>query len=189
MKKKNLPVEIDEFHDDLDDPNDSPLNWAATFWDRLQYSKTGEILIAIAWCSDESRRKFDMYPEIIGADDTEETYSEERPLFTLYGNDGNNQIFTILNCFMPSRNKWVFSWILKFSLLNLHLESVLTRVNKLNSDAFPQEINAIDAVVGKDDPILSQESIHHNNSRIMSNAKGGLCSFHQIDRNYVSISF
>jgi hypothetical protein len=74
-KKKNLADEIDEFHDDLDDPHDSPLNCASTFRDRLQYSKTGENLLAITWCSDESRRKFDMYPEIIGADDTEETNS------------------------------------------------------------------------------------------------------------------
>ena len=185
-KKKNLAVEIDEFHADLDDPNDSPLNCAATFRDRLQYSKTGEILLAIAWCSDESRRKFDMYPEIIGADDTEETNSEERPLFTLCGKDGNNQIFTILNCFMPSRSRWVFSWILKIALPNLHMGSALTRVNKVNSDASPQEINAIDAVVGNDDDTLCQVSVHHKYPRIMPNAKGGLCSFHQIDRNYVS---
>ena len=50
---------------------------ATTYCDRLEYSETGEILLAIAWSSDESRQKFDMYPEIMGADDTEETNSEE----------------------------------------------------------------------------------------------------------------
>jgi len=89
---------------------------------------------------------------------------------------------------MPSRSKWVFSWILKIALPNLHPGSALTRVIKLNSDASPQEINAIDAVVGKDDLIFSQESVYLNNSRIMPNAKAGLCSFHQIDWNYVSHS-
>jgi len=48
-----------------------------SYCDRLEYSETEEILLAIAWSSDESCQKIDMYPEIMGADDTEETNSEE----------------------------------------------------------------------------------------------------------------
>ena len=71
-------------------------------------------------------------------------------MFTLCGKDVNNKIFTILNYFMPSHSKWAFLWILKIALSNLHPGSALSRVNKLNLDASPQEISAIDSVAGKD---------------------------------------
>ena len=99
---------------------------------------------------------------------------------------------------MSSRSKWVFSWILKIALPNLHPGSALSRVNKLNSDASPQEISTIDGVVGNedikhpqnslscDDKILSQEFNNKSNNWIMPNAQGGLCSFRKINRNCVS---
>ena len=50
----NQTVEIDEFHEDLGDDIDSPLDCASALRDRLEYSKTGELMLAIVWASDKS---------------------------------------------------------------------------------------------------------------------------------------
>ena len=119
-----------------------------------------------------------MYPEIIGADDTKETNSEERPLFTLCGKDDNNQMFTIINCFMPSQSQWVFSWMLKIALPNFHPGSALDQVNKLNSNTSPEEARVIDSVVGKHAAMV--RNISSNKlvvPKIMSNALAGYVPF------------
>ena len=186
---KNKALEIDQFKEDLGDLIDSPELYAESLRDRLVHSETGEILLQIAWASDESRRKFDMYPEIVGGDDTEETNSEERPLYTLCGLDGNNEIFVILNCFMPCKSQWAFSWILKTALPNLHPGTALSRVIKINSDADPQETRAIEAITGRDTIIVRgplRALFPIRTAKILPNALHGWCLFHKLDRNLTS---
>ena len=71
--------------------------------------------------------KYDMYPEAIGADNTGDTNSEERQLHTIVGKDGNNQLFVVLNCVMPSEAHWAFSWINRVAAPHLHLGTALSR--------------------------------------------------------------
>ena len=101
---------MDKFEEDLGDPVDSPMEHAMALSNRLVKSKTGQILLAFAWRSDESQRKFDMFPEILTADDTKNINSEERDLHSVIGQDSNNQLYVVLNIFNPSAAQWAFTW-------------------------------------------------------------------------------
>ena len=88
----NNAVEINTFEEDLGDNTDNPKAWAKSMKGRsnLVHTASGQILLLAAWSNDKARRKFDMYPEIIGGDDTKDTNSEDRPLYTMVGFDNNN---------------------------------------------------------------------------------------------------
>ena len=116
---------------------DSPEEHAESLHDRLKDTETGDLLLAFSWASDESRRKFGMFPEAIGADNTGDTNSEERQLHTIVGKYGNNQLFVILNCFMPSEVQWAFSWINRVSAPHLHPGTALSRTHNYRTDANP----------------------------------------------------
>ena len=72
------------------------------------HSESGQTLLAFAWATDELRRKFDMFPEAIGEDNTSQTNSEHRELHTVTGKDHNNKISAVLNCFTPRKAQWAF---------------------------------------------------------------------------------
>ncbi len=74
-------------------------------------SNNGRLLLAVAWTLDESRRKFDMYPESITVDDTKSTNNEQRPLFVKCSQDGNNEVYDIMNTFLPSTATWLYAFI------------------------------------------------------------------------------
>ena len=105
VRKQNLnnATEIDhEFTDDLGDETDNPRNFATAMRGRLT-NGNGRLLLLCAWVSDESQRMTDMFPEVMSGDDTEETNSEERPLYTLLGFDNENKVFPVMSAFMPSK--------------------------------------------------------------------------------------
>ena len=110
----NNAVVVESFLDDLGDATETPLQYAASMRIKsdLVHSASGEILLACAWTNDNARRKFDMFPEFMGGDDTDETNSEERPLYTLCGKDNENKAFAHTWCFMPSKAQWAYSFIL-----------------------------------------------------------------------------
>ena len=76
-KRKNVNNSLaDElFLDDLGDSTDSPQDFARdmTGKENLIHTDSGQMLLAIAWTNNKARRKFDMYPEFMGGDDTEDT--------------------------------------------------------------------------------------------------------------------
>ncbi|EJK65507.1 hypothetical protein THAOC_13618, partial [Thalassiosira oceanica] len=77
-------------------------------------------------------------------DDTEKTNSEDRPLYTILGQDSNNRSFPHTWCFMPSKAQWAYQWIWGTAVPALHPGSVLSRVMLINCDADPQETRAIE---------------------------------------------
>ena len=187
----------EDFTDDLGDDIDNPELFAETLRSddneesestsdnqkgraNLQLSDSGQILLAIAWTADESRRLFDMFPEFVGGDDTEQTNSEDRPLYTLLGKDNNNKSFPILWAFMPSKAQWVFTWIFKHALPTLHPGTALQRVQLFATDADPQETRAAEGVVGdgKKEPMLC--------FFLLPKARHRWCGWHRIDRNLVN---
>ena len=188
----NKATEIDDFNDDLGDIVDSPMQHAESLRDRRIHTETGQILLCFSWACDESRRKFDMYPEIAGADETEEINSEERGFYTVCGKYNENQVYVISNTFMPSSGQWAFSWVLKIALPYLHPGTALSRLRKFNTDADPQEVRSVEATTGKEPPrtdvdgILSTQSGPSPIARAMPNARHGLCAQHRLDRNLVN---
>ena len=170
---------IEAFEGSLDDVTDSPQKFAETLRGNLTNSKTGQVLLAIAWTTDKARRKFDMFPEFMGGDDTEDTNSEERPLYTLLGKDNNNQSFAHTWCFMPSKAQWAFSWIFKHAVPTLHPGTAPMRVVKITTDADAQETRAVESVVGRAE--LCSKVI-----KIFPKAKHGWCGWHRINRNFTN---
>lgn len=115
-----------------------------------------------------------MFPEVMSGDDTEDTNSEERPLYTLLGKDNNNQSFGHTWCFMPSRALWVFRWIFEHAVPILHPGTACKRVQLIPTDADAQETRAIEAVCGPGKIYELASHLH--------------CAFHKLDRNLKSDS-
>ena len=165
-----------EFTADLEDDTCSPKEFALDMRgrDNLMCSDNGLMLLSCAWTNNEARRKFDMFPEVMSGDDTEDTNSEERPLYTLLGKDNNNQSFGHTWCFMPSRALWVFRWIFEHAVPILHPGTACKRVQLIPTDADAQETRAIEAVCGPGKIYEIASHLH--------------CAFHKLDRNLKSDS-
>jgi len=196
-KGMNNSITIEEFTQDLDDGTDSPQHFAAREFglgeDELKSIssskdknkrevpknlrlKNGQVLLALAWTKDESRRKFDMFPEVISGDATEETNSEERPLYTLMGKDNMNKAFAHTWCFMPSNSRWAYSWFFQDAVPTLHPGTATKRVKLILTDACPHESFAIANLVGEG----------RDYSKVYPNAHHRWCGWHRINRNFTN---
>ena len=69
------------------------------------------LLIALAWVIPEERRMFELFPETLFVDSTEDTNNEGRPLFTMGGCTSNGKMFTFLRAFLPNQRSWAFRWM------------------------------------------------------------------------------
>ena len=115
--------------------------------DNLIPSPSGKILLLASWTTNSGRRKFNMYPEFCGGDDTEGTNVEQRPLYTFCGKDHKNQVFPWMWAFLPSKSLWVYIFLVQ-SVPILHPGTGVQRVVKINTDADQQETRAIADAVG-----------------------------------------
>ncbi|EJK59564.1 hypothetical protein THAOC_20187 [Thalassiosira oceanica] len=172
----NSSMSTEELSVDLGDKTETPLSFAESVRGQMKSSETGKVLLLAAWTSDESRRNFDMFPEFVGGDDTEQTNSEERPLFSLLGKDNNNKSFTIMNAFMPSKAEWAYTFLMTIALSFLHPGTALKRVQLLICDADRQETSAFNKAAGRGLDF----------SKVCPNAFVATCAWHRIDRNLLS---
>ena len=154
----------------LDDGTDSAEQFSKNLRKSLQVSdRDAEILLACAWTDDESRRKFEMFPEFTGSDTTEGTNSEKRPLQTCCGKDSNNKSFTHTHSFLPSKRRWVFDWFFGCAVPALHPAAILRNVVNI-TDQDDKEYGAFCALVGEGKPY--PVSYHR------------LCAWHKLNRNF-----
>jgi len=113
--------------------------------------RDGEILIACAWTDDESRCKFEMFPEFTGSDTTEGTNREKRPLITYCGKDSNNQTFTHTHALLPSKSRWVFDWFFGCAVPALHPKAITRNIVNC-TDQDDKEHGAFCALIGEGNP-------------------------------------
>lgn len=85
----------------------------------------GRILIAIAWVRNEEKCLFELFPEVLKADVTSQTNKEKRPLFLVVAKDSYGKTFTVLQCFLPSEQKWILQWLWETAFPTLVCKSVL----------------------------------------------------------------
>ena len=130
----------------------------------------GSILLACAWTTDIARRKFDMYPEYIGGDNTEDINAKDRPLYIIVGLDNENKSFEVLWAFLPSEAQWAYSWLWKYVMPILHPGTAQSRVIGINCDTDPQETRAIEGV--------SKHSVGLGVPVTFSQAQNGWCTWH-----------
>lgn len=98
----------------------------------------GSVLVAVCWTSDQQRRYFQMFPEVIGFDITHKTNAEKRPMFIIVARTSNGKNIPIMNAFCPSEAKWVFNWMFEDALPYLFGKPVLQRVRLATTDQDPQ---------------------------------------------------
>ena len=132
------------------------------------------ILLAFAWTDNDSRLRFDMFPELMAMDTTQRTNEEERPLLLVSGIDGHNTTHTHTWVFMPAEARWAFDWILTEVLPSLHRDETLRRVRVIFTD---QEGQLVVSVTKK-------QSQKHSWLRKVSYR---LCAWHKFDRNLTEL--
>ena len=76
----NTSNNVDKFEEDLGDLVDSPVEHVLALRNCLLKSKIDQILLVFSWTSDDLRRKFDLFPEVLTADDIKNINPEERGL-------------------------------------------------------------------------------------------------------------
>lgn len=69
-------------------------------------TKGQKILLAVAWCREDERRLFQMFPEVLMSDVTYQTNTEARPLGLSASIDHGMNVFTPFRVFMRSECQW-----------------------------------------------------------------------------------
>jgi len=135
----------------------------------------GEILLGLAWSLEEQRRLHCAYPYILGIDVTFGTNAEKRPLLRVTGRNTRNNIFPIAEAFLPSQQRYVFSWFLETALPTILDNGALRKTSLILTD---EDIHFIEALLplieDKDSPLY--RALHR------------LCKWHKVRKASVTFS-
>ena len=97
---------------------ESTVNDAVRLHNALKIESESKLMLCLFWICDEGHRKFNMYPEVLIADVTAQTNTEQRPLFLIVGRDSNNHSFTLGYVYMPSeKNGYSHGYLVQLYLL------------------------------------------------------------------------
>ena len=105
------------------------------------------LLMAVVWVIPCERKLFEMFPEVIKVDCTNDTNNESRPLLTMTGKDSNGKCFTLLRAFLPNQQNWVFRWIFSVVLPQVFGADVLHHIKVIISDGDANEMSQIDSAI------------------------------------------
>ena len=101
----------------------------------LKVGNENKLLVAFAWCHDDELQNARKFPEFWACDTTFGVTKEQRNLFLVAGIDGNNKVFTIFRCFMPSKEARAYNWALRIAFKNLIGAQALSYNQCIASDA------------------------------------------------------
>jgi hypothetical protein len=129
----------------------------------------GQILLAVAWITKESKKYHKKYPFLLGQDGTFRTNAEKRALERLVSKSLNNNNLPIVNSFTPSRARWVYDWLWgdAYPYLVDLLSLLLTELILYDQDE--QNIGASE----------SQLSMNEEESKY-GDAKRRICKWHKV---------
>ena len=114
----------------------------APIYQELQVGQ--EIMLAVAWCRDDERRLFELYPEVLLFDVTFGTNREGRPLGMSCAFDQNMNTFIPVRVYMPSECQWVFQWIFESAIPALFPKDALDRMQLFLTDGDVKMYDAFD---------------------------------------------
>jgi hypothetical protein len=126
-----------------------------------------DMFIAVAWMNASERSLFRKFPYVVKIDITFATNTRGFPLLTITGKTSDNQVFTIVRCWVPNEQGWVFRWLLLHALPTL-LGKDIYRINVIISDGDSQEIAQINNLIDV----------------VMTTARRLRCGWHLIDRSW-----
>jgi hypothetical protein len=159
---------VDDFVDRLP-PGDKVLMDAYVTKHRksMKVSDAGDMFLAVVWMTPAERSIFRKFPFVVKIDVTFKTNVRGIPFLTMTGKTSDNEIFTILRCFVPNEQAWVFRWLLLHAL-PIILGKDLSRVQMIISDGDSQEIAQINTMI----------------ELVMKQALRQRCGWHVIDRSW-----
>ena len=138
---------------------------------RLKVTAIDCILLAVAWTDDESRLKFDLFPELLYWDTVAKTNREGRNLSMWCLLDSNWNSATAAWILLPSEQLWIHKWSLSAAIPALLNKEALEKVQVVITDQDGQINQALEDHTGPGTPF--------------PNATPRLCSWHKLDRNLV----
>jgi hypothetical protein len=89
---------------------ETPEAAANKIFESLLVSDSSEVLLAVAWVTDDGRQLHTLFPEWCAGDVVMKTNSEKRPCMRLAGKTSSNETFSSFNSFIPSQARWTFDW-------------------------------------------------------------------------------
>ena len=131
-------------------------------WRRdLKMDDSEEILVSVAWCHDEERRKVEMFPEYLSFDTTFGLNKLRRSLFLAVGTDGYNKVFVAFRAWMPSKQKSAFYWTIAQAMPHLFGTSLCGKHKVISSDS---ELSLVEAIKGA----INTPNSHFANAKFRS---------------------
>ena len=112
-------------------------------------SKSQFLMMGIAWVLPCERKLFNMFPEVICVDTTQDTNNEERPLLTISAKDTHGKMFTVLRAYLPNEQTWVFHWVFSNVLPSMFGNSILKHIKMVISDGDSQEYSQLDNAINR----------------------------------------
>jgi hypothetical protein len=103
----------------------------------------GEVLLAVAWVTEESREYHQMFPRVLGLDVKYGTNNERRPLFRVIGRTGNNRNYSVMNCYLPSEQQYAYHWAVSTALSFCLDADALERTDIVLSDEDKDQLDAL----------------------------------------------
>ncbi|CAB9510893.1 unknown protein [Seminavis robusta] len=125
-----------------------------------------KVFLACAWCTEEERKLFQKYPEVLMVDVTFQTNNQGRPLFTSCSPGRDMFFFTPLRAYLPSQCRWVFSWLFGSAIPLLLGMYSLARTQLVLSDGDPN----------------IYLSFEEHQPKAYPNAIHGLCIYHLVTK-------
>ena len=105
-----------------------------------------DMFLAVVWMTTAERSLFRKFPHVVKLDVTFKTNSRGIPFLTVTGKTSDNEIFTILRCFVPNEQAWIFRWLL-LTALPVILGKDIQRIRMIISDGDSQEITQINNLI------------------------------------------
>lgn len=127
-----------------------------------------EILLAVAWVTAEGKIYHIKYPRVLGFDVKFGTNNEKRPLCRVVGRNTNNKNLPIMNCFLPSQQRYVFAWIFEEAVPYLLDREALLKTSIMPTDEDPHECAALSVALDLEDSPYGERARHR------------LCKWHKV---------
>ena len=118
----------------------------------------GNILLGVAWATKESQKWFEKFHDVLGFDVKYGTNNEKRPLFRVVGKTINDKNIPLINGYLPSQQKYAFTWVFEKAIPGCLPARFLRRVSVMISDDDPHQGAALDMV--RESPERLYGSVH-----------------------------
>ena len=110
---------------------------------------SSKIMVALAWVMDTDRKFFELYPEILMIDVTENTNNEKRPMLLVVGKDADGTTFVVMRVYLPHQRRWIFKWIFESCFKQLLGTSCCSKTNLVVTDGDRNIIDSLKSLMKK----------------------------------------